>query len=158
MADDGSKIGIGQLVEGVAVGERVRLDFEIVEVGYALYGRFGIVAALAILIVELAAQGLLVTQSDLFDGQSNFLSRFVAARCCQLIAARHVGESDTLNKLTDADLTAIISHGGPALNKSALMPAWGSTLSRSDIQALISYVRAISDPPNRNAGPVYPQN
>jgi mono/diheme cytochrome c family protein len=67
-------------------------------------------------------------------------------------------EGDTLNKLTDADLTAIISHGGPALNKSALMPAWGSTLSRSDIQALISYIRAISDPPNRNAGPVYPQN
>jgi mono/diheme cytochrome c family protein len=67
-------------------------------------------------------------------------------------------EGDTFNKLTDADLTAIISHGGPAFNKSALMPAWGNTLSRSDIQALISYVRAISDPPNRNAGPVYGQN
>ena len=67
-------------------------------------------------------------------------------------------EGDTLNKLTDDDLSAIISHGGPALNKSALMPAWGNTLSRSDIQALISYIRAISDPPNRNAGPVYGQN
>ena len=67
-------------------------------------------------------------------------------------------EGDTLNKLTDADLTAIISHGGPALNKSALMPAWGNTLSKSDIQALISYVRAISDPPNRNVGPVYVKN
>jgi mono/diheme cytochrome c family protein len=67
-------------------------------------------------------------------------------------------EGDTLNKLTDADLTAIISHGGPALNQSALMPAWGNTLSHSDIQALISYVRAISDPPNRNAGPAYGQN
>lgn len=67
-------------------------------------------------------------------------------------------EGDTLNKLTDADLTAIISHGGPALNKSALMPAWGNTLSKSDIQALISYIRAISDPPNRNAGPVYVKN
>jgi len=66
-------------------------------------------------------------------------------------------EGDTLNKISDADLTAIISHGGPALNKSALMPAWGSTLSKSDIQALISYIRAISDPPNRNAGPVYAQ-
>ena len=64
-------------------------------------------------------------------------------------------EGDTLNKLTDADLTAIITHGGPALNKSALMPAWGSTLSKSDVQAVISYIRAISDPPNRNASPVY---
>jgi mono/diheme cytochrome c family protein len=67
-------------------------------------------------------------------------------------------EGDTLNKISDADLTAIISHGGPALNKSALMPAWGNTLSKSDIQALVSYIRAISDPPNRNAGPVYARN
>ena len=67
-------------------------------------------------------------------------------------------EGDTLNKINDADLTAIISHGGPALNRSALMPAWGNTLSKSDIQALISYIREISDPPSRNAGPVYAKN
>ena len=29
----------------------------------------------------------------------------------------------TLNKMSDADLTSIIQHGGPALNRSALMPA-----------------------------------
>ncbi|HME35721.1 MAG TPA: c-type cytochrome [Candidatus Sulfotelmatobacter sp.] len=67
-------------------------------------------------------------------------------------------EGDTLNKISDADLTAIIGHGGPALSKSALMPAWGNTLSKSDIQALISYIRAISDPPSRSAGPVYAKN
>ena len=67
-------------------------------------------------------------------------------------------EGDTLNKMSDADLTAIIAHGGDALNKSALMPAWGKTLSRSDIQALIAYIRAISDPPSRSAGPVYAAN
>ncbi|HYM79362.1 MAG TPA: c-type cytochrome [Candidatus Dormibacteraeota bacterium] len=67
-------------------------------------------------------------------------------------------EGDTLNKITDADLTAIITHGGPALNKSALMPAWGNTLSKSDIQALISYIRAVSDPPSGSAGPVYETN
>jgi hypothetical protein len=67
-------------------------------------------------------------------------------------------EGDTLNKMSDADLTAIITHGGPALNKSALMPAWGNTLSKSDIEALISYIRAVSDPPSREAGPVYAQN
>jgi len=64
-------------------------------------------------------------------------------------------EGDSYNKISDADLTAIISHGGAALNKSALMPAWGSTLSKSDIAALISYIRAVSDPPSRDAGPVY---
>jgi len=67
-------------------------------------------------------------------------------------------EGDTLNKISDADLTAIISHGGPALNKSALMPAWGNTLSKSDIQALISYIRAVSDPPYRVAGTVHAKN
>jgi mono/diheme cytochrome c family protein len=67
-------------------------------------------------------------------------------------------EGDTLNKISDADLTAIISYGGPALNKSALMPAWGNTISKSDIQALISYIRAVSDPPNRNTGPMYAKN
>jgi mono/diheme cytochrome c family protein len=67
-------------------------------------------------------------------------------------------EGDTLNKMSDADLTAIITHGGDALNKSALMPAWGNTLSRSDIQALTAYIRAVSDPPSRSAGPVYATN
>jgi mono/diheme cytochrome c family protein len=64
-------------------------------------------------------------------------------------------EGDTLNKLTDADLNAIITNGGPALQKSALMPAWGNTLSKSDIQSLIAYIRAVSDPPSRDAGPLY---
>lgn len=67
-------------------------------------------------------------------------------------------EGDTLNKLSDADLTAIITNGGPALQKSALMPAWGNTLSKSDIQALIAYVRAVSDPPSRDSGPIYSVN
>ena len=66
-------------------------------------------------------------------------------------------EGDTLNKISDADLTAVITNGGPALQKSALMPAWGNTLSKSDIQAIVAYVRAVSDPPFRNAAPVYTQ-
>ena len=67
-------------------------------------------------------------------------------------------DGDTTNKISDADLTAIISHGGPALNKSALMPAWGNNLGKNDIQALIAYVRAVSDPPSHDAGPVYAKN
>ena len=67
-------------------------------------------------------------------------------------------EGDALNRLSDAELMAIVTNGGPALQKSALMPAWGNTLSKSDIQALIAYIRAVSDPPSRNAGPVYAKN
>ena len=64
-------------------------------------------------------------------------------------------EGDTLNKLSDADLVAIITNGGPAMQKSALMPAWGNTLGNSEIQALIAYIRAVSDPPWRNSEPLY---
>jgi mono/diheme cytochrome c family protein len=64
-------------------------------------------------------------------------------------------EGDTLNKLSDTDLIAIITNGGPALQKSALMPAWGNTLSKSEVQALIPYIRAVSDPASRDSGPLY---
>ena len=64
-------------------------------------------------------------------------------------------DGDTLNKISDADLTAIISHGGPALNKSALMPPYGLTLSKPEIQAVISYIRLVSDPPYQASGTVY---
>lgn len=66
-------------------------------------------------------------------------------------------EGDTLNKMSDADLVAIITHGGAALSKSPLMPAWGYTLSKSDIAALISYIRAVADPPYQVGGLVYAQ-
>ncbi len=64
-------------------------------------------------------------------------------------------EGATLNKMSDADLTSIILHGGPALNRSALMPPYGNTLSAADVRALISYTRAVSDPPYEPAGTVY---
>jgi len=66
-------------------------------------------------------------------------------------------EGDALNKISDAELIAIISHGGPALNKSAEMPPWGYTLSKSDIAALVSYIRAVADPPYEAGGVVYAQ-
>ena len=64
-------------------------------------------------------------------------------------------QGETFNKLSDADLTAIVSHGGPALNLSALMPAYGSTLSEADIRALVAYIRLVSDPPYQAPGLVY---
>ena len=61
-------------------------------------------------------------------------------------------EGDTLNKMSDADLASIIEHGGPALNKSALMPPYSYTLSKTEIEALIAYIRLISDPPYHASG------
>jgi len=63
-------------------------------------------------------------------------------------------DGDYLNKMSDDDLTAIITHGGPALNKSPQMPPYGFTLSKSDIQALLAYIRAIADP-SHSSGRTY---
>jgi len=67
-------------------------------------------------------------------------------------------EGDTLNKMSDADLTAIINQGGLALNRSPLMPPYGYTLSKTEIQALIAYIRAVSDPPYQTPALVYAKN
>ena len=64
-------------------------------------------------------------------------------------------EGNTLNKMSDADLTSIILHGGPAMNRSALMPPYGNTLSASDVKALIAYTRAVSEPAYQPPGTVY---
>ncbi len=64
-------------------------------------------------------------------------------------------EGDELNKISDADLTLIISRGGAALNKSGSMPPYGFTLDKTGIQALVSYIRAIADPPYKKPGTVY---
>jgi mono/diheme cytochrome c family protein len=64
-------------------------------------------------------------------------------------------QGDTYNKLSDADLTAIIGHGGPAMNLSVLMPPYGKTLTKAEIQAVIAYIRLVSDPPYQAPGLVY---
>jgi mono/diheme cytochrome c family protein len=61
----------------------------------------------------------------------------------------------TLNAMSDADLAAIIGHGGAALGKSAEMPPYGSTLTKPEIDALIGLLRALADPPYRPQGIFY---
>jgi mono/diheme cytochrome c family protein len=64
-------------------------------------------------------------------------------------------EGDTLNKLSDSDLTVIITHGGQALNRSVLMPPFGATLNKAEINSVIAYIRLVSQPPYEHAGVVY---
>lgn len=63
-----------------------------------------------------------------------------------------------LNNMSDAELANIIAHGGPAYNKSAEMPPYGGTLAKSEIDALMAYMRAVADPPYRVKGLVYAKN
>jgi mono/diheme cytochrome c family protein len=67
-------------------------------------------------------------------------------------------EGSVLNAMSDADLTAIISHGGPALGKSPEMPPYGYTLGKSEIVALSAYIRAVADPPYSSKGSFYAKN
>jgi mono/diheme cytochrome c family protein len=61
-------------------------------------------------------------------------------------------DGTALNAISDANLTAFISHGGAALNKSAEMPPYGNRLTKAEIEALAAYIRAVSDPPLRPQG------
>ena len=61
-------------------------------------------------------------------------------------------EGAVLNAISDANLAAIITHGGAALNKSPEMPPYGNRLTKAEIDALAAYIRAVSDPPNRPQG------
>jgi mono/diheme cytochrome c family protein len=67
-------------------------------------------------------------------------------------------EGSVLNAMSEADLTAITAHGGPALSRSPEMPPYGYMLSKSEISALVAYIRAIADPPYRSKGAVYAKN
>ena len=67
-------------------------------------------------------------------------------------------EGAIFNPISDANLVAIIAHGGVALNKSAAMPPYGDTLSKADIDALVAYLRAVSDPPYGPQGVFYAGN
>jgi hypothetical protein len=67
-------------------------------------------------------------------------------------------EGIVLNAISDADLVAITSHGGAALNKSAEMPPYGNMLTKSEIAALVVFMRAVADPPYPAQGVFYASN
>jgi mono/diheme cytochrome c family protein len=52
----------------------------------------------------------------------------------------------TLNGLSDEYLQNVITLGGSAMSKSAMMPPWGMTIKQEDIRSVISFMRAIAQP------------
>ena len=62
------------------------------------------------------------------------------------------------NSLSDDFMRNIVTLGGSAVGKSALMPPWGRTLKPDDIDAAIAFYRAIAQPPYQppaRSGPKY---
>ncbi len=58
-----------------------------------------------------------------------------------------MNDGATLNGEGDEYLQNIITLGGSALGKSAMMPPYGQTLTPDEIRAVIAFTRAIAQPP-----------
>jgi mono/diheme cytochrome c family protein len=57
-----------------------------------------------------------------------------------------MNDGNLLNKESDAALRKVITLGGSAVGKSAMMPPYGSTLSDEEIDDLVAYIRVIAVP------------
>jgi mono/diheme cytochrome c family protein len=63
-----------------------------------------------------------------------------------------LNDGDKLNGESDEFMRNIITLGGSALGKSAMMPPYGKTLSPGEVQAVIAFTRAITQPPYQKPG------
>ena len=69
-----------------------------------------------------------------------------------------MNDGAALNGMSDEYLLNMVILGGSAVGKSAIMPAWGRTLSPDEIRAIIAYARAVAQPPYQppaRPGPQY---
>jgi mono/diheme cytochrome c family protein len=60
-----------------------------------------------------------------------------------------MNDGSVFNGESDEYLENVITLGGSAVSKSAMMPPYGQTLTQNDVRAVISYTRAIAQPPYR---------
>jgi len=58
-----------------------------------------------------------------------------------------MNDGTVLNSESDEYLQNVITLGGSAVSKSAMMPPYGQTLTQEEIRDVIAYTRAIAQPP-----------
>ena len=56
---------------------------------------------------------------------------------------RNFTKTAEMNKLTDADIRNVILDGGLAMSKSELMPPWGKTLTKEEVNSLVKHLRKL---------------
>ena len=56
-------------------------------------------------------------------------------------------DGKVLNVLSDEQLQNMITMGGGAVQKSAMMPSWSRTLTPEEIHSIVAFLRAIAQPP-----------
>ena len=59
------------------------------------------------------------------------------------VSPRNFTKAKEMNKLTDADLKNVILDGGPSASKSPMMPPWGATLKKHEVEELVKYLRKL---------------
>jgi mono/diheme cytochrome c family protein len=63
-----------------------------------------------------------------------------------------MNDGDKLNSESNEFMQNIITLGGSALGRSAMMPPYGKTLSAEEIKAVIAFTRAIAQPAYQKPG------
>ena len=63
-----------------------------------------------------------------------------------------LNDGSTLNAESDEYLENIVTLGGSAMGKSAMMPPYGRALSAEEIRSVIAFTRAIAQPPYQPPG------
>jgi mono/diheme cytochrome c family protein len=63
-----------------------------------------------------------------------------------------LNDGATLNSESDEFMQNMITLGGSAMSKSAMMPPYGGTLTAEEIRSVIVFIRAIAQPPYQPPG------
>jgi mono/diheme cytochrome c family protein len=63
-----------------------------------------------------------------------------------------LNDGATLNSESDEFMQNVITLGGSALGKSAMMPPYGKMLSAEEIRSVIAFTRAVAQPPYQPPG------
>jgi len=69
------------------------------------------------------------------------------------VEPRDLTSKTDIPRFTDDQVTKTLTHGGPANELSSIMPPWGNTLSKKEIEDLLAFVRTLGGPFNPDLGP-----
>ncbi|HEX7634545.1 MAG TPA: c-type cytochrome [Noviherbaspirillum sp.] len=61
------------------------------------------------------------------------------------VEPRNHRSGEEMRKLSDEHLYRVIRYGGASVNKSSLMPAWGSVLDDAEVKEMVAYLRELSN-------------
>jgi mono/diheme cytochrome c family protein len=93
------------------------------------------------------AQGARIFQSDCVWCHADATPAGPSNRSNVTPAPPLINDGATLNPLSDEFVQNVITLGGSAMGKSAMMPPWGRTLSGDEIRSVIAYMRVVAQPP-----------